>query len=172
MPSSPSLQAWRKTVSPSPSMCSLDRMHSHRCFIGKPRKPCCGFEMKAALVVLTGRHSQQQIVCLPVVPIGKQAQIHNVVVGHLSVDPCEYSARSVRSADCGGPGGCSSDVRSRRIASAHKELRNGSSKSEREPTSGRSTNYGSGHLTDFSVTLGASFHCSSFSATRRPLVTR
>jgi hypothetical protein len=47
--------------------------------------------MKAALVVLTGRHSQQQIVCLPVVPIGKQAQIRNIVVGHLSVGRCEYT---------------------------------------------------------------------------------
>ena len=46
---------------------------AHRCFIGKPRKPCCGHGMKAALVVLTGRYSQQQIACLPVVPIGKQA---------------------------------------------------------------------------------------------------
>src|SRR6516225_6649100 len=54
--------------------------------------------------------------------------------------------RSVRSADCGGPGECASDVRSRGIAPARKELRNGSSKSERESTSGRSTNYGSGHL--------------------------
>src|SRR6266545_4143495 len=32
-----------------------------------------------------------------------------------------------------------------RIAPARKELRNGSNKSEREPTSGRSTDYGSGH---------------------------
>jgi hypothetical protein len=62
---------------------------AHRCFIGKPRKPCCGHGMKAALVVLTGRHSQQQIMCLPVVPIGKQAQIRNVVVCHLSVGRCE-----------------------------------------------------------------------------------
>jgi hypothetical protein len=65
---------------------------AHRCFIGKPRKPCCGHRMKAALVVLTGRHSQQQIACLPVVPIGKQAQIRNIVVGHLSGWPlCEYT---------------------------------------------------------------------------------
>jgi DNA-binding XRE family transcriptional regulator len=35
-------------------------------------------------------HSQQQIACLPVVPIGKQAQIRNVVVCHLSVGRCEY----------------------------------------------------------------------------------
>jgi hypothetical protein len=67
---------------------------AHRCFIGKPRKPCCGHEMKAALVVLTGRHSQQQIACLPVVPIGKQAQMRNVVVCHLSVGRCEYAFRS------------------------------------------------------------------------------
>src|SRR5262249_2091297 len=65
-----------------------------RCFIGKPRKPCCGQGMKVALVV---RHSQQQIVCLPAVPIGKQAQTCNVVVCHLSVGLCEYAtARGVR----------------------------------------------------------------------------
>jgi len=65
--------------------------------------------MKVALVV---RHSQQQIVCLPAVPIGKHAQTFNVVVCHSSVGLCECSgARSSR-------------------------------------------------------------HCSSFSATRRPLVTR
>jgi hypothetical protein len=58
---------------------------AHRCFIGKPRKPCCGHGMKVALVVLTGRHSQQQIACLLAVPIGKQAQMRNVVVCHLSV---------------------------------------------------------------------------------------
>jgi hypothetical protein len=67
---------------------------AHRCFIGKPRKPCCGHGMKAALVVLIGRHSQQQIACLPVVPIGKQAQMRNVVVCHLSVGRCEYAFRS------------------------------------------------------------------------------
>ena len=39
------------------------------------------------------RHSQQQIACLPVVPIGKQAQIRNVVVCHLSVGRCEYAFR-------------------------------------------------------------------------------
>ena len=53
--------------------------------------------MKAALVVLAGRHSQQQIACLPVVPIGKQAQTCNVVVCHLSVGRCDYAtARGVR----------------------------------------------------------------------------
>src|SRR5262249_27043664 len=40
------------------------------------------------------RHSQQQTACLPVVPIGKQAQIRNVVVCHLSVGRCEYAFRS------------------------------------------------------------------------------
>ena len=58
---------------------------AHRCFVGKPRKSCRGPGMKVALVVLAGRHGQQQIACLPVVPIGKQAQIRNVVVCHLSV---------------------------------------------------------------------------------------
>src|SRR5262249_26350814 len=62
----------------------------HSCFMSKPRKPWCGQGMKAALVMLTGRHRQQQIVCLPVVPIGKQAQTCNVVVCHLSVGRCEY----------------------------------------------------------------------------------
>ena len=38
------------------------------------------------------RHSQQQIACLPAVPIGKQAQIRDVVVCHLSVGRrCEYA---------------------------------------------------------------------------------
>ena len=37
-------------------------------------------------------------------------------------------------------------MRSRGVAPVRKELRNGSSKSERESTSGRSTNYASGHL--------------------------
>ena len=37
-------------------------------------------------------------------------------------------------------------MRCHRIAPARKELRNGSNKSEREPTSVRSTNYGIGHL--------------------------
>jgi len=77
---------------------------AHRCFISKPRKPCCGHEMKAALVVLTGRHSQQQIACLPVVPIGKQAQIRNVVVCHLSVGRCEYAFRSTPAS--GSPARC------------------------------------------------------------------
>jgi DNA-binding XRE family transcriptional regulator len=40
------------------------------------------------------RHSQQQIACPPVVPIGKQAQIRNVVVCRLSVGLCEYAFRS------------------------------------------------------------------------------
>ena len=39
------------------------------------------------------RNVQQQIACLPVVPIGKQAQIRNVVVCHLSVGRCEYAFR-------------------------------------------------------------------------------
>jgi hypothetical protein len=46
---------------------------------------------------------------------------------------------------CGERERCASDVRWHRIAPARKELRNGSNKSEREPTSGRSTDYGSGH---------------------------
>src|SRR5262249_25943257 len=96
-----------------------------------------------ALVVLTGRHSQQQIACLPVVPIGKLAQKRNVVVCHLSVRP----RRRVTSADCGGPEECASDLHSLRICSiSERELRNGSSKSERAPTNAHSTNCGNGHL--------------------------
>ena len=76
----------------------------HGCFIGKPRKPCCGQGMKVALVVLAVRHSQQQIACLPVVPIGKQAQIRNVVVCHLSVGRCEYAFRSTLAS--GSPARC------------------------------------------------------------------
>jgi hypothetical protein len=56
------------------------------------------------------------------------------------------SANAVSFADWGEQGRCASDARWRRNAPARKELRNGSNKSEREPTSGRSTNYGSGHL--------------------------
>jgi hypothetical protein len=92
----------------------LPLQNTHRCFIGKPRKPCCGREIKAALVVLTGRHSQQQIACLPVVPIGKLAQKRDVVVCHLSVRP----RRSVRFADCRGPEECASDLHSRCICSS------------------------------------------------------
>src|SRR5262249_42201180 len=40
------------------------------------------------------RQSQQQPAGRPVVPIGKQAQIRNVVVCHLSVGRCEYAFRS------------------------------------------------------------------------------
>src|SRR5262245_51941480 len=50
------------------------------------------------------RHSQQQIACLPVVPIGKQAQIRNVVVCHLSVGRCEYAFRSTLAS--GSPARC------------------------------------------------------------------
>ena len=50
------------------------------------------------------RHSQQQIACLPVMPIGKQAQIRNVVVCHLSVGCCEYAFRSTPAS--GSPARC------------------------------------------------------------------
>ena len=45
--------------------------------------------------------------------------------------------------DYGERGRCVCDVG---VAPARKELRSGPNKSEREPTSARSTNYGSGHL--------------------------
>jgi hypothetical protein len=60
--------------------------------------------------------------------------------------PGSESANAVSFADWGEQGRCASDARWRRNAPARKELRNGSNKSEHEPTSGRSTNYGSGHL--------------------------
>jgi len=50
------------------------------------------------------RNVQQQIACLPVVPIGKQAQIRNVVVCHLSVGRCEYAFRSTLAS--GSPARC------------------------------------------------------------------
>jgi hypothetical protein len=62
--------------------------------------------------------------------------------------------KAVSSADWGEPGGCANDVRSRRIAPARNELHNGSSKSEREATSGRSTNYGRGHLVPAFLGIG------------------
>jgi hypothetical protein len=52
---------------------------------------------------------------------------------------------------------CASDVRWHRIAPARKELRNGSNKSEREPTSGRSTDYGSGHPVQAFHDIGRTF---------------
>jgi hypothetical protein len=64
---------------------------------------------------------------------------------------------SVNFANCGERAGCASDARWRRIAPARKELRNGSNKSEREPTSGHSTNYGSAHLVPASPDIGRTF---------------
>jgi hypothetical protein len=84
----------------------LPLKNAHRCFIGKPRKPCCGREIKAALVVLTGRHSQQQIACLPVVPIGKLAQKRNVVVCHLSVRRVGVSGLRTAADQKGAPATC------------------------------------------------------------------
>ena len=65
--------------------------------------------------------------------------------------------KAVSSADWREPGGCASDVRWRRIAPARKELHNGSNKSEREPTNGRSTNYGRGHLVPAFRGIGRNF---------------
>src|SRR5262249_26545751 len=50
---------------------------------------------------------------------------------------------TVNSVDHGERGRCVCDVG---VAPARKELRSGPNKSEREPTSAHSTNYGSGHL--------------------------
>ena len=63
----------------------------------------------------------------------------------------------VSSVHCGEPGGCGSAVRWRCIAPARKELHNGSNKSEREPTNGRSTNYGRGHLVPAFRSIGRNF---------------
>src|SRR5262245_31959768 len=60
--------------------------------------------------------------------------------------PRTESANAVSFADWGEQERCASDARWRRNAPARKALRNGSNKSEREPTSGRSINYASGHL--------------------------
>src|SRR6266508_1403031 len=58
---------------------------------------------------------------------------------------CRDSSQPVSFANGGERAGCASDVRRRRIAPVRKEPHNESNKNEREPTSGRSTNYGSGH---------------------------
>ena len=59
-----------------------------------------------------------------------------------------------------------------RVAPAHDEPRSGPNNSERESTSGRSTDYGSGHLIPVFRGIGRMFSLLfSLSATRRPLVT-
>jgi hypothetical protein len=84
---------------------------------------------------------------------------------------CARSARrSVSSADCGGPEECASDVRSRRIALARKELRNDSSKNEHEPTTTRSTSYESGHLIRVFRDIGRIFSLLFLLSHPRPLV--
>jgi hypothetical protein len=77
---SPRLLALKETESLARSQGRSRSRTAHRCFIGKPRKPCCRHGMKAPLVVLACRHGQQQIMRLLIVPIGKLAQICNVVV--------------------------------------------------------------------------------------------
>jgi hypothetical protein len=59
-----------------------------------------------------------------------------------------------------------------RVAPAHEEPRSGSNNSEREPTSCRSTDYGSGHLIQVFRDIGRIFSLLLFSATRPPLVTQ
>jgi hypothetical protein len=54
------------------------------------------------------------------------------------------SSQPVSFANGGERAECASDVRRRRFAPVRKEPHNESNKNEREPTSGRSTNYGSG----------------------------
>src|SRR5262249_10956482 len=68
--------------------------------------------------------------------------------------PLHHSALS----DCCERGRCVPAMFDVGVAPPHEEPRSGSSSSAHESTSGRSTKYGSGHLSDFSVTLGASFH--------------
>jgi hypothetical protein len=53
---------------------------------------------------------------------------------------------SFSSADCCERRRCVPAIFGLRVAPAHDELRSGSNNSERGPASGRSTNYGSGHL--------------------------
>jgi hypothetical protein len=53
---------------------------------------------------------------------------------------------SISSPDCCERGRCVLAIFGVRVVPAHDEPRSGSNNSERGPTSGRSTNYGSGHL--------------------------
>src|SRR5262249_29383004 len=64
---------------------------------------------------------------------------------------------SVTFANCGERAGCGSDARWRRIAPARKVLRNGPNKSEREPTSRHSTNYGCARVGPASADSGRTF---------------
>ena len=64
MPSSPSLQACRNTVAPSPSMCSLNRMPvaslgKHGCERG-----LADFERIAPQVVASSHHSDSDVVVM------------------------------------------------------------------------------------------------------------
>src|SRR5262245_52647388 len=83
--------------------------------------------------------------------------------------PRTESANAVSFADWGEQGRCASDARWCRNAPARRELRNGSNKSEREPTSGRSTNYESEHLIRVFRDIGRIF---SFAVPPQPPVAR
>jgi hypothetical protein len=73
--------------------------------------------------------------CKPAIPSDRRRCLRRGSVG-----------QTVKRACCCEQGRCASEGRWRRIARARKELRNGSSKSECESTSVRSTNCGNGHL--------------------------
>jgi hypothetical protein len=82
--------------------------------------------------------------------VGAQERLEARAAEHqgarLSRPAISGTGKQVSSADWAESGGHASDARWRRIAPARNELHNGSNKSEREPTSGRSTDYGLGHL--------------------------
>jgi len=86
--------------------------------------------------------------------------------------PRTESASAVSFADWGEQGPFASDARWRRNAPARKALRNGSNKSAREATSGRSTNYGSGHLIRVFRDIGRIFSLLFLLSHPSPLVTR
>lgn len=86
---------------------------------------------------------------------GVSHQITDVRYSATATPPCLVSTERLRT--CGEAGGCLRAVRWRCIAPARKELHNGSNKSEREPTNGRFTNYGRGHLVPAVRSIGRNF---------------
>jgi hypothetical protein len=88
----------------------LPLQNGHRCFIGKPPKPCCGHAMKAA-----GRAHRPAQSATDSVPAGRanrqagadtQCRRLSLSVVAASMLSARSARRSVRSADCGGPAEC------------------------------------------------------------------
>src|SRR5262249_61752465 len=84
------------------------------------------------------------------------------------VTPCSQFS----SADCCERRRCLPAIFGVRVAPARDEPRSGSNNSERESTSGRSTNYGSEDLIRVFRDIGRIFSLLFLSPTRRPLVSR